>query len=43
MKPEKKAVAFLKIAPQKTFGHFPPGDVRKSRVKITKIFCGAFF
>jgi hypothetical protein len=27
---------------QKNFMYVPPGDVPKSRVKFTKVFCGAF-
>jgi len=30
-------------AGQTTFARFPPADVSNSRVKVTNVFCGAFF
>jgi hypothetical protein len=39
---ESKNFSFEKKK-QKTFVSFPPGDVASSRVKVTKVFCGAFF
>jgi hypothetical protein len=39
-KPKQASGRFLKKAPQKLF--CSPGDVAKSRVKFTKVFCGTF-
>jgi hypothetical protein len=39
----EERTSFLKKRSKKLFVNFPPGDVAASRVKVLKVFCGAFF
>jgi hypothetical protein len=40
---EERKDFFFKKKKQKTFVSLPPGDFKTSRVKVQKVFCGAFF